>query len=778
MRSRIISIKIWVVALLLIIISPNIILAQQLFTKENEQIDFAQQLLYKGQYKLAVSEYEEVIQLYPQSLLLETVYIGLGDGYFFLKDYQKAINCYKNLMEKFPNGKYKGLALLRWGQSLYLKGDVDGALTKLMTVDVTSIQKPLIETLYFFLGQVFMSQKNFKDAIINFEKATQNEKSGGYTTESYILWGNALVQEFDYKGAIDKYTKALEFATTDDVKFQILMSQAQAFFLTEQYDVAAKMYKNIVDNYSLVRGIKDAVTNWYVTLLRNKQYDKLIAFYNDQFKDNFQDSSFASVHLSAVEAHIVKGENNDALAILDRFLSIPNLDDKDKNISLLKKTTLLIKLGRFRESIVFIDLQNVVDKDTKGALILLKAEAYLDLKDYDQAWASYVQVLQDFPDKTTAYCGQAHIRFAQGKNDESVNLFMDCFTKSKDDSLKENALYNVFYVYQQSNTKDKAIETAELFKNQFPHSQLIFQLILSEGDIYSKDQKYEQAIAVLKPLLEVEDDSIKQQAYFKVAYNYQLFNNLDEALKNYTVIINGSANAEVKFYAYKNVAYIYLQKKDEDMAAENLDWIAHNFPPNDLTIKNYLWLAEHWQIKNNPKRMTEVLLEAQKRPAQLSESLGIEFFMAEANRLDNKCSINMYDDVIKAKEENLYKGRAYLGKGMCLFTSGNIESAQKAFEDALSNNSQDNFVAMRARFEMAHLLEIQKDLNKAAKLYMLVALLYKDPEYSPKALMRAGEILQNLNENTEALTAYHQILDDYPQSSFVSKAKEFVETIK
>ena len=144
--------------------------------------------------------------------------------------------------------------------------------------------------------------------------------------------------------------------------------------------------------------------------------------------------------------------------------------------------------------------------------------------------------------------------------------------------------------------------------------------------------------------------------------------------------MNEDMETELKSFVFKNVAIIYLQKNEQDKAAQALDWIIHNFPPNDLPIANYLWLAEYWQLKNEPQKMTEVLTAAQKRPATAVETLGVSFFLAEANRLLNKCSITAYDEIIKSTETNPYKGRARLSKGICLAASSDLTNAQKEFE--------------------------------------------------------------------------------------------------
>ena len=205
--------------------------AQPALTHEGEKIDFAQQLLNKSQYQLAASEFEEFIQQYPQSAFLSQAYLGAGDSYFFLKSYDKAIDFYQQYEKVFPNDRKKWFDYLRWGQCLYLTGKQDEALVKLTSVDASMVEPPFYQTLYFYLGQVFMAQKNFGQAAANFEKATQVQTSGGYTPQAYLQWGNVLTTLADYAKAMEKYSKAFSLADSDDVKAEILMKQAQLLFL-------------------------------------------------------------------------------------------------------------------------------------------------------------------------------------------------------------------------------------------------------------------------------------------------------------------------------------------------------------------------------------------------------------------------------------------------------------------------------------------------------------------------------------------------------------------
>ncbi len=644
---------------------------QQSPTRDGEKIDFAQQLLNGSQHKLAALEFAEFIEQYPQSSFLSRAYLGAGESYFFLKEYNKAVVFYQQYAYKFPNGEEQWFGRLRLGQCFFLMGKNHMALTKLTSVDISQVQAPFVQTLYFYLGQVFEVEKNFPQAFANFEKATQVQESGGYTSQAYLQWGNILALQGDYPQAMDKYTKAFKAAQSNDIKGEITIKQAQ-------------------------------------TLIK-------------------------------------QNKNDEAVGAIDKFIAA----------------------------------QKGLDRDTLFTVMLLKARAQEGLKNYDAAWNTYLAQASEFPDRPAVYCGMAHISYAKDQFQEAASLFMDCFNKSKKDPLRADILFNAFLMYQNAGMNDKAAKVWGLYRRQYPQGRWIFDLDLALANIYIQEQKYEKAEELLRSLLKKTDDPHWPQALFEMGYDLQLAGKNNEALLAYEKIVKQYADPELKYLALKNSAIIYLNQNDPDKAARALGAITQDPTLQNLPIKGYLWLAQYWQSKNDPQKMLDVLTLAQKGPFPAPQIQGIDFFMGEAYRLQKHFTQaeKYYDRIIANREKNSYQGRAYLGRGLCLAARGEAANAQKALEGAISSNPEDNFVTLRARFELARLFESQQNIKTAVKLYMMVGLLYKDPEYGPRALLRAGDLLQKLNEPREALRAYQQILEDYPQSQGAQKAKELIRKI-
>jgi len=435
-----------------------------------------------------------------------------------------------------------------------------------------------------------------------------------------------------------------------------------------------------------------------------------------------------------------------------------------------------MQANKFPEVVAFTDGQKSLDHDTALAVMLLKAKALQALKKDDTAWDIYLGITKEYPDSPDTYCDMAQLRYTQNNLQGAASLFMDCFNKDKKGPGAEDALYNAFLMYQKSGVKDRAIETAASYRQQYPQGRWSYDLIMAWAELYTKDQKYDQAAEVLKPWIEKTADPHWPQVLFQAGYNLQLSGKSADALLAYEKLSGQNIPVELKYFVLKNSAVIYLKQNDQDKAAQALGWIIQNFPPSNLPLKDYLWLAQYWESKNEPQKMLDILVQAQKIQVGALETIGINFFMAEAYRMQNNCAQaeGQYDQVTSDKGKNMYQGRAYLGRGMCFSSKGDKDKARKEYEQAIALNLEDNFVTLRARFELAGLDEAQQDLKQAAKLYMMVGILYKDAEYGPRALLQAGVLLQKLNETQAAVKAYQQILDDYPHSEQALKAKELI----
>ena len=185
------------------------------------------------------------------------------------------------------------------------------------------------------------------------------------------------------------------------------------------------------------------------------------------------------------------------------------------------------------------------------------------------------------------------------------------------------------------------------------------------------------------------------------------------------------------------------------------------------------WLVRYLLDQGLYDRLDRILAALEVRFLEKNLKHEILFFRGESamGMNDHTKAAEWYGQAIQANAEGAYVPHAHLGRGIALEAMGQSAEAGKSFAEALKYD-QEVKVAVRARFESANLLLKDKQWEEAAKAFMLVAILYDDPKYTPFALYRAGECFRGIGKTEDAEKAFLELKTKYPESEWSLKAGE------
>ncbi len=155
-----------------------------------------------GKDSLAVETYLEAIKIAPQDLKLKTI---LGALYYKNAEYEKSIDVLKKVVEAAdPNSKEYADAMISMAFSYDFLGESEKAKE---TYLVALSKVPNNKDIVFNLGRLNFMQKNYEDAIENFQKVLEIDPED---FESYLNIGNAYLQLEKFEESIPFYQKAVE----------------------------------------------------------------------------------------------------------------------------------------------------------------------------------------------------------------------------------------------------------------------------------------------------------------------------------------------------------------------------------------------------------------------------------------------------------------------------------------------------------------------------------------------------------------------------------------
>ncbi len=748
-----------------------------------EQLDFAHGLFQRGFYKMAMTEYKKFIELYPESENLDEAYFGIAESLFFSNGFKEAVQAYKRYNELFPDGKKLSISNLRSGQSLFLMKRYDEALQHFNEVESDDLEDAFVQTLYFYTGKAHQAKGDRIKALEYFKKAISVSKDSEHVAHANIEIGDIFVEDAETGKAIEYYTKAYDSADSENMKSLALYKQAEAQFSSGNFSVSADMFKKILVEYPAREISGDALVNLLFCLFNMSEYEKLITEYSNNEKRIPEDSAFFNAYYIAACAYSELARHDESLSLLNKTLSFSSLRAADRRKALLKKSDVLLSAKHFDEVVDLIERELEDSKNDTDYVIFLKAEAYYGLGSFGKSFDLYKKITDEFPASPLsddALFGMAYARNSDDKNEEALNLFVEYYEKGKDDTKRQESLYNTILISAKLDLKERAIEYCEVYLATFKEGHFNEAVLFRLGLLHSELKNHEKSIAAFGQFIGQFGESEKlEEAHFLLAYNLQLSGDADEALRYYQMISQDKDETKVYYPALKNIAMIYVNKKDDAKAAEVFDRVITEFEKNDLGVETYLWLARHYLTDGKFDNALRVLQKAESRqdfPGVMDE---IAYFKAEAHRekLDFEAAIKNYDVVLSATEKDTYRGASHIGKGLCLLEMGDFDKSKAELETAILENPEDNTVTMRAKFELANIERLKGNLEEASKLYMLVAILYRDDRYCPEALFRAGELFEAAEKKAEAIKVYREIVGTYEKSNLFEKAKERIETL-
>ncbi|VAX37902.1 hypothetical protein MNBD_UNCLBAC01-853 [hydrothermal vent metagenome] len=747
-------------------------------TKDIEQLDFANGLFQRGLYEMAQAEYQKFVEVHPESTYLSESYFGMAESSFFLKNYEAAKEAYNKYIEKFPQGQKKILIQLRLGQSLFFLDQYNEALKGLLGVSLEDLAQEFHQVLYFYIGKIYQAKNENELALENLQKSFDFNSENSQATHALLAMGDVRLAMEDYEGALLYYNEVYTKTELEDVKGFALYKQGEIQFLIKDYTSAVDTFRSLIEKYPQQKVAYDARINFFLALFNVSKYDEIISAF-EQEKDLMKaEVNFFEIYYIAAESYMQLKKYAKAEKVLDSILVLEDLTDEQRTKGSLKKVEVFVKVQRFEEVLAIIALQFATPVREEDHILFLKAESFYGLKRMAEAYETYKNIMSKYPESPymlDALYGAAHAQSVLSNDQEAMKLFIEYFQKGKNTEKRLEVLYNAIVIAKNLALLDEGIEYSQLYLSNFPQSTHEENVSFWLGTFYAEKKQHSKAADVLKTFSEKYPQStFLQEANFLLAYNLQSSDNLEGAIEVYGKIEKNEETEKLLYTALKNTAFIHLEKKEEGKAAIVIDKILMEFDQHDLDNATILWLAHQYLTEKKFQDALRVLEKIKPVEGDLVNIEAVAYFRAQAHKElgEHQKALEQYEVVLTTDGDNIYDSAVYMEKGLSLMKIKNFLAARKEFEKTLLQNAEDNTIAMRARFELANVAKQLGELEQAAKLYMLVAVLYQDDYYSPEALLHAAKIFKSLNRHDEAQKIFDEILKDYPQSEAAGKVKE------
>jgi TolA-binding protein len=519
----------------------------------------------------------------------------IGESYFNLEQYNEAIPHLKNYRGK--RRKWNNTDYYMLGYAYYMQKDYDNAVANFNKI--IGGENAVSQNAYYHLAECYLNTELKTEALNAFRNASQMEYNNDIKKDAWLNYAKLSYEIGNpYKNVPDVLQEYLDTYPKSEAKEEINNLLISAYITSKDYEGALLALKDKKDNktkevyqkIALYRGIQ---------LFNEGSLESAKEHFELAINEPRNNSITAKGIYWKAEADYLLNNFNDALVGFQQFETMSKSDTLVENSTVdyniaysYFKLKDYNKAGdRFR---TFID-SNPQDRNMFNDSQLRLGDAYFVSSNYNSAISAYNKVIEAKGIDTDYAHFQRAISYGfVGKNNDKIidlTKFLSAYSKS---TLRDDAYYELGNTYVRVDKNDEALETYDNLLKNYKRSSYVPKTLLNQGLIY---------------------------------YNTERDN---QALDKYRRVVNEFPNTEEAKQAVANARQIYV---DLGRVDEYADWVKDidfvNVTDADLDNDMYE-SAEKQYLQNNRKKAIPAFKKYIERFPNGIHSLRANFYLGES----------------------------------------------------------------------------------------------------------------------------------------------------
>ncbi|MEA2086904.1 MAG: tetratricopeptide repeat protein, partial [Candidatus Caldatribacteriota bacterium] len=728
----------------------------------------------KGEYDKAIEEFKKSLDYNPE---FEKARQFLSRSYYQLDQMDKYREERKKTTElKVSSEEEKAEEYYKLGYEFYSLKDY--------TVAVEELKKALdIKSDYpyarYLLAECYFQQKEYKLAQVEYERVVTDSEINEYTDDA--LWGSGwcyyLLEE--YEEAARRFSKLLNDFPDSDLALQARHRLGKSYFQGNSYSETIKVCREFLEKYSEYQG-KEIEEVYYLlgqAYLRSEKYKEAeevfnnlltffpgfelaseVKYYNSLslFKENKYEEAIVQLEELISEAEIGDKRKEEAQYLLARCLlnlqeysraieNLESLKQLETEGSLLEKVTFDLGLAYSRQGEkekAILEFQEFIEKYPQSELI---ESAHFELGKDLYALKKYKLALSELQKTSTdeALYLRGKASKELGDQEGEITAFEKLREKYPQSDFSQEAYFRLGNYYYNQKRYQEAIEEFDKIIQFFPQSLLLSESNYWLGWSYFKLTEYRKASEYFKKVGEYKENlELAQRALFMVAESLYNLKDYQKAREEYMKFIEMYPEGDFSANAQYAIAWTYLESKEYEASAEEFKKLIRIYPDSKFTEEAQFRVSKNYFLSGDK-------------------------------------------DVAKAELEkftNLYTNSSFRAEAMYLLSQVNLQ--EEDWMDSIINLDRlvreypDSPYLSEALYGLCFSYFKKDEYKKAIEVGERYLKDYSGLKYDDDILYTKAVCWEKLNNKEKAISDYQDLISKFPQSPYVGKAQERLETLQ
>ncbi|MBN2681427.1 MAG: tetratricopeptide repeat protein [Bacteroidales bacterium] len=647
----------------------------------------------------------EFVRNYPNSPKLDEMYGYLSNVYMTTKNYRQAMEALENIQK------------------------------------VNAFTEETYQKVAFFRGLELFKNKQWEDAIINFDKSLNNAKYNEVYKAQSLYWKAESYYRLErYKDALtyyEKFSKSAGAIGTDEFKM-VDYNSGYCNFKLEDYKKAMISFRKFLTanenvNNAFVCDANARVGDCFYT---DKKFDLAVEYYSKSIEIGLAATDYALYQKGISQGLNTDGYNSLNMKIVtltELILSYPNspyIDDA------------LFEQGRAyvatdAQDMALVSFQQLIDEHPKSEYypkaLLQIASIHQFREDWDLAIETYTKVFErdkTSPDGKTAYAQLEKILADNNKVSEIEKLNVD-ISEEKKDSLAFFPAEKLFLV------EGNLVEAEKRFKeyiNKYPNGKYLVKVHYYKSVCDIKNNNEDDALVSYEFLMKANKNDYSEEAARQSAQIYYKRKEYEKALNSYikleqlahntdniVIALMGQMRSQYNLGKYYEAIIsaektLNLEKLDENQKREihhikGLSYYANN--ELEPAIEEFMFISQATRTSQGAEAKYMVALIFYKQELYdvaereifdfaskgtdyqywLGKSflLGSDVFMAKNDNYQAKATLQSILDNYSIKDDGIIdEAREKLNKIILLESKPKTESSENEIQINIEKSSLEN----------------------------------------------------------------------------------------
>ena len=359
---------------------------------------------------------------------------------------------------------------------------------------------------------------------------------------------------------------------------------------------------------------------------------------------------------------------------------------------------------------------------------------------------------------------------AMDSTDTSSALYGKLADRYPDSEWAPKALYSRGQLYLEKENFERSTEAFEDLRKRYPTHPQTRQIGTALGEMYYRQERYQDAIQSLRSELAYLEDEALLKAVLLIAESHNYLGEFDQAAAQYRRYINLSRDEMQARPAHYGLGWVYHKQ-------HVFHWAADSFAKAAIGGDELARKARYYEAIN--RKLGGRYDQALEAFRKFGDSYRTGFWVEEAyyewgltafelGRYD--LAIEVLQQLVRGDVPLKDPGKVYSLLGEAYFANNEFSRAVQAFEIAEQTADVDPDMKRQAQFQRAWVLYENHAYREAARAFEAV---YRDQpsgELAAEALFWSADSYYNLRRWNDAIRQFGRFLEGYPDHTFAGAA--------